>query len=560
MHAVREVDLEAPLLAAVDFGGAEARAGRAVFRLAARADGGVADLEVAGLVLLVDRAGHEDVRQTVRLHGRRLDAVRRLPRELGAVQRTQRGGIPLVASRHPSARELPARQPRKARRHHAVGHPEGERRAHVAHALHLLPAARLLQQVEICLADVLPPLQDRLRRRNAALHRDVDALDAQRVEKPRAVADDQAPRAERLRHRIEAALGNHLRPVGDGLAALEVRRHGGRRLEAPEEAEGVDLGARVVERVGVAHHHLRFGDVVDEAPAVGVEVRRPAERVHHLAGGLRAGRHLHKLLDAKRVGLRAHPLQLLLGNQPFREDAAPALGEHDRLRADLLGGQIIRLLPAVLVDPLLARARAHDAPVLLDKRRHGVAGVDLRARLPGTFAEPGRDLRERDDGIALRTHQRRHPRNPERQLRREIAAETLLADLRLAGHRRQLLLREEVAQSARIDDGAGKDVRARRTPLVEHDDARLLPLLRPTQQGKGRREARRTRPHDQHIGFDHFSSSLISAGTISKRSPTMPRSATPKIGAWGSALTATTTSAPRMPSRCWMAPEMPKHR
>ena len=55
-------------------------------------------------------------------------------------------------------------------------------------------------------------------------------------------------------------------------------------------------------------------------------------------------------------------------------------------------------------------------------------------------------------------------------------------------------------------------------------------------------------------------SAFMRAGSTSKRSPTTPRSATPKIGALGSEFTATTTSAPRMPSRCCIAPEMPKQR
>ena len=42
-----------------------------------------------------------------------------------------------------------------------------------------------------------------------------------------------------------------------------------------------------------------------------------------------------------------------------------------------------------------------------------------------------------------------------------------------------------------------------------------------------------------------------------KRSPTIPMSATSKIGASGSLLIATMVRASLMPVRCWMAPEMP---
>jgi len=50
---------------------------------------------------------------------------------------------------------------------------------------------------------------------------------------------------------------------------------------------------------------------------------------------------------------------------------------------------------------------------------------------------------------------------------------------------------------------------------------------------------------------------LVSAGTISNRSATTPMSATSKIGASGSLLMAMMKFEPFMPTRCWIAPEMP---
>ena len=401
--------------------------------------------------------------------------------------------------------------------------------------------------------------QDRLGGGASALERDVHALDAQGVEEPRPVADDQHARRVRFRHGVEAALGNHLRAVGDGLAALDVAFNARGGLEPPEQAERVDLRAFVVERVGVAHHHLRLAHVVHESAAVGVKVARPAERVHHLARGLRAGRHLDQLLDGEGVGLRTRPLQFLLGDEALREDAAAAFGEHDRLRADLLGRQVVGFLPSVLPEALLAGPRAHHAAVLLHELRHGEARVDLRAELRRDLREVGRHLRERHDGEALRAHHRRHPGDFHVPLRREERAEALLHHLRLARQLLDLLGREEPLEAARVHDGAREDMRPDAAALVEHHDARLL-LAGVAQQRDGRREARRPRTHDQDVSFYHFSSSLMRAGMISSASPTMPRSATPKIGALGSMFTAMIVSAPRMPSRCWMAPEMPKQR
>lgn len=50
----------------------------------------------------------------------------------------------------------------------------------------------------------------------------------------------------------------------------------------------------------------------------------------------------------------------------------------------------------------------------------------------------------------------------------------------------------------------------------------------------------------------------VSAGTTSKRSATTPTSATSKMGASGSLLMATMKFEPFIPTRCWMAPEIPQ--
>ena len=561
MQAVREVDLQVVTLAEVHLRRTEPRAGRAEFLFARGARGGILDLQMARLVLFVDRAGHEDIRQPVRLQGRGLHVILRLAREPFAHERLQRGSVALVAARHAEPRELPKRHPCEPGRHHAPRHAVGERRAHVPHALHLLPAVRRLQPLEVILADCVCIRigQDCLCGGASALHRDVHALDAQGVEKPRAVADDQHARHIRFRHGVEATLGNHLRAVRDGLAALDVAFDARCGLEPSEQAERIDLRARVVERVGVAHHHLRFAHVIDEPAAVGVEVARPAKRVHHLAGGLRAGRHLDQFLDAEGVCLRTRSLKPLLGDEALREDAATAFGEHDHLRANLLGRQVVGFLPPVLVESLLARTRAHHAAVLFHELRHGKARVDFRAELRRDLRQVGGHLRERHDRKLLRTHHRRHPRNLHAPLRREERAEALLHHFRLARQLLDFLRREKVLESAWVDDSTGKYMRTHAAALVQHHDARFL-LAGVAQQRNGRREARRPRTHDQDVRFNHFSSSLMRAGMISSASPTMPRSATPKIGAWGSVFTAMIVSAPRMPSRCWIAPEMPKQR
>ncbi len=51
--------------------------------------------------------------------------------------------------------------------------------------------------------------------------------------------------------------------------------------------------------------------------------------------------------------------------------------------------------------------------------------------------------------------------------------------------------------------------------------------------------------------------SSVSFGAICVRSPTTPRSAKSKIGAFGSLLIATIVPDPCMPTLCWIAPEIP---
>ena len=56
---------------------------------------------------------------------------------------------------------------------------------------------------------------------------------------------------------------------------------------------------------------------------------------------------------------------------------------------------------------------------------------------------------------------------------------------------------------------------------------------------------------------DQRLSASISFGSTLWTSPTMPRSATAKIGASGSLLMAMMFLEPFIPTRCWVAPEMP---
>jgi hypothetical protein len=137
-------------------------------------------------------------------------------------------------------------------------------------------------------------------------------------------------------------------------------------------------------------------------------------------------------------------------------------------------------------------------------------------------------------------------------------------------------------------------MRAGLLALLEHRDRHLTEALRqlgrsleqlPEPDRAG--EPGRTRPDDQYADLDplvlgitrrrdefvdrerrrivgglhaalRWRTSSVSFGTISCRSPTTPRSAYSKIGAFGSLLIATITPELCIPTLCWMAPEMPQ--
>src|SRR5206468_6195542 len=111
--------------------------------------------------------------------------------------------------------------------------------------------------------------------------------------------------------------------------------------------------------------------------------------------------------------------------------------------------------------------------------------------------------------------------------------------------------RDELAEADRARETGG--------PGADDQDPDLDPLLhRVGRLGDelGRRE-RRGVVRRFHAAR-RCSTSSVSLGTISCRSPTTPRSQNSKIGAFGSLLIATTVPEPCMPTLCWIAPEIPQ--
>src|ERR671935_97213 len=218
---------------------------------------------------------------------------------------------------------------------------------------------------------------------------------------------------------------------------------------------------------------------------------------------------------------------------------------------------------------------------------------DRRSGLLGLFREPATEFRERGDVVPVVAHCRRG--RDAHGLPRSEEVDRLVLDPPVERH---LLAAhaalEQPPQRTRVDDGARQQVRPRLLPLLQHRHRHLAEALRdprglldqlaePDRAGEpGRAGAdhehadldplvlRIARRRDELRGGERrwvvrrfqaalrWRTSSVSLGTISCTSPTTPRSAYSKMGAFGSLLIATITPELCMPTLCWIAPEIPQ--
>src|SRR5690606_11324580 len=232
VHAVGEVDLQAHVLALahefVHGGRAVARLGTGVL-LEVHLDRhrGVLQREVAGLVLVVDRARQEHRAQAIEgEHAVRL-RIRDALVARGRLQAGVVGPVPVQRPRRIADAE-PGQQPLLD-----AGHQRGQATSLLEPLLEVLRLAQLGVQParfeRLRVLDQLvarPARTDRrergLRREHAGLDRGVAALDPAGVEEARLAADHRAAREHQLRQRQQSAGGDRARAVADALATLQV--------------------------------------------------------------------------------------------------------------------------------------------------------------------------------------------------------------------------------------------------------------------------------------------------------------------------------------------------
>ena len=122
-------------------------------------------------------------------------------------------------------------------------------------------------------------LGNRLGRQHAGLHRGMRALDLRHVDEPGSVADQRAAGERQARDRLEAALVQRARAVADAPAALEMPAHRRMRLEALHLVERREPGIAVIEADDEAVGDQVVAEMVEERPAIGAAIERPADRV-----------------------------------------------------------------------------------------------------------------------------------------------------------------------------------------------------------------------------------------------------------------------------------------
>ena len=126
---------------------------------------------------------------------------------------------------------------------------------------------------------LLERLENRLGGRHAGLHRRVRSLDLRDIQEAGRAADKTAAREGQLRDRLETALVQRPRAIGDTPPAFKHVANGRMRLEALEFLERRQVRVCVIKPDNIADGNLIAVQVIEEGPAIGVGRQRPADRM-----------------------------------------------------------------------------------------------------------------------------------------------------------------------------------------------------------------------------------------------------------------------------------------
>ena len=163
---------------------------------------------------------------------------------------------------------------------------------------------RIVRQFVAALRARRQPPERRFGGQHAGLHGAVAALDARHIEEPRLAADQRAAGKHELRQRLYPALVHRPGPVGDALPALEDGADLRMRLVALEFLERAEPRIAVIEGDDEPDRHLPPRQMVEEGPAIGAPVHRPAGGMDHQPRFMDRRIDIPQLLEADAVGLR----------------------------------------------------------------------------------------------------------------------------------------------------------------------------------------------------------------------------------------------------------------
>ena len=220
-----------------------------------------------------------------------------------------------------------------------------------------------------------------------------------------------------------------------------------------------------------------------------------------------------QFLDADAVGLRILAgVELEALDHLLAQVAAAAFGEDGVLgmqfhaELEVLGGL------AFLVDAHVAGGHALDGAVFVEQHfGSGEAGEDFHFQRFGLLRQPARQVGQADDVVAvvvkaLGQHEVGHAAGTFfRQLQEGVSHHGLVQGSTLF-----LPVGDQLVQGARIEGGAGQDVRAGLGTFFEHDDGHIGAFFcSQLLQADGSGQAGRSAAHDHHVVFHGFARAVL---------------------------------------------------
>ena len=402
---------------------------------------------------------------------------------------------------------LPTREPPPGDRHQrrlqpADVEPVLERQPHVARAVQVVRDVRAVHEAVVFGESRrgrvvgFERLEDRPRRVDPRLHREVNALQRRHVHETGGVPQQHdAVAGAPLGERVESSFRDRLRAPLDHLPALEDVAKQRMQLHALEQDVDVERRVPVIEPDDQSQRDQIRLERIHEAAAERIAGERPAEGVDDaIEGTLRLPDLFHAEGEDLRVGGR-HAVPLAPG---LRQQRARPLGERHDLRGEIVGRLVRVARRAVAVQARRGGAHAGDAPALREQMRRRESREHVDAQRLGPGAEPAHDLADRRDEVAAVVHRGRR-----RQPQRASPGEQVHGFFADGVAERQLGIGdvgEQLAKRPGIDDRAGERVFAQRFGFLQDTDVELRALaLREVGQLDGARQPRGPRADDEDV-------------------------------------------------------------